>query len=143
MYEANHAAVGLMCVLCCSVSEAMSVTDFRHGFKWCYGTADLGQGKFGAVRLAKHLECGEMVAVKMFNGAGAKAAALSEAGFLQRLGIPHDVRCVGLAAEDQDILLITEHFILGTLEAHSKSCGHHIHLELARHLQQPYHSTTV
>ena len=121
----------------------MDIVDFSVGFVWCNGRAHLGHGTFGAVRRAKQVTSGNTVAVKTFSGTDARAAALSEAVFLKRLDNPLVVRCIELAAEGQNILLVMEHCILGTLEALNASWGHAMPFDIAAHLGLPSHLRSI
>jgi serine/threonine protein kinase len=127
----------------CCVTDVTSVPQFSASCVWCNGRGILGQGTFGTVRPAKHLASGKLVAVKSFQGTDARAAALNEDGFLKRLKHPHVVCYLGLAVEAEDILLIMEQCILGTLEAHNAVWGHAMPLDLAVPLYFPRYLTNT
>lgn len=115
----------------------MQVQGFGTCFAWCNGRAELGHGTFGAVRVAKIITSGDLVAMKTFNGTAARADAMSEADMLTRLNNQHVVRYLGLAEEYEDLMLVLEHCVLGSLEAHNAVWGHAMPLGLAAHSEQP------
>jgi len=125
------------------VSQVMQVPRFSTRFAWCNGRDDLGQGTFGAVRLAKIIESGVVVAVKSFDGTGANAAAVREAGILMRLNNRHAVRYLGLAKAYEVMMLVMEHCILGSLEAHNATWGHAMPISLAVTSELPRHPTDI
>ena len=76
-------SVGATVLVC--VSTVIQVQGFGPCFAWCNGRAELGHGTFGAVRVAKIITSGDLVAMKKFNGTAARADAMSEADMLTRL----------------------------------------------------------